>query len=938
MKNGSSVETTIFHTLILALGLASASAVSALAAEPWSAIISPENSVQFTFIKDTTPVFRLGMGGWGPKWSWVGPGSSAKATGDRLLTTVPFVMNRANGEVIDIKFQAWKNAPHQITFRYDLSAAKDVPVTMVIASLGVEKAFAKGNLALSHADGTRDTASLPFGRSAQPATAKAVFSMENIGDIAITLDPPCPIYFDGDMRIILASDVFKQGERSTTVTLTLPDEITFLAKQTDLDQLTRALAGPDWFPFTPSDDIGPSVISMNDWLDHPAGKHGGVRMVGDHFEFADQTPVKFWGVNLSYGGGCAPEKKDAVFTAARYAKYGINGVRLHKFSYPKNQMGIGDPNDATHMDPDGLDRFDYFAAQLKSNGVYFGWSHTFKFQVSPGNRNRLVAYDEIAQHLKGDTYAFINFAEDVQDLIIEMVVNMLQHKNPYTGFTYAAEPALSFIELQNEDDIFFWTSEQAFNACPTYRKLFIQRFSDWLKAKYDTDKKLKQAWGTSLKADESLAARNILPQTNPWSFTDGFLPSQKDSSRQRLLDNAAFLHDAQNKFYSRFMKAIRDAGYRGPLCGSPWQAPAMLPHYYNLRSDYLVGYIDRHNYFGEGLFDSLLARPGSGYFSSGLQQVADRPFGLSEWITVYPSLYSADGPALIAAYGLGLQGWDSSYEFQSQSAHRLFSDRAGWPPWGVWEADVPTQIGQFPALARMIYCGDVKEAPVISTRRVSPNALATGTFNFADKVVQQGDIKSFAGSVPPEALAVGRVVVEFTDKEQPSTFPDLAPYWAGSALISATKQLLWDTAGRGWFTVDTPGTKAVVGFAGGKTAKLGNVTIALASPYASIFLTALARTETLATAKSALLTAVARNSNTGFKYFVVDSKALDNGNAPILLEPIQATITIAGRKISAVNILDHNGRRTDRTLAVRDGEFYINGAQDKALYYEVVFQ
>jgi hypothetical protein len=238
----------------------------------------------------------------------------------------------------------------------------------------------------------------------------------------------------------------------------------------------------------------------------------------------------------------------------------------------------------------------------------------------------------------------------------------------------------------------------------------------------------------------------------------------------------------------------------------------------------------------------------------------------------------------------------------------------------------------------MIYRGDVKEAPVISTRRVSPDALATGTFNFTDKVVQQGDIKSFGGSVPPEALAVGRVVVEFTDKEQPSTFPDLAPYRAGTALTSATKQLIWDTAGQGWFTVDTPGTKAVVGFAGGNAAKPGNITIAVASPYASIFLTALARTETLATAKSALLTAVARNCNTGFKYFAPDSKALDNGKAPILLEPVQATITLSGREVAAVNILDHNGRRTGKTLPVQNSQFTINGAQDKTLYYEVVFQ
>lgn len=205
-------------------------------------------------------------------------------------------------------------------------------------------------------------------------------------------------------------------------------------------------------------------------------------------------------------------------------------------------------------------------------------------------------------------------------------------------------------------------------------------------------------------------------------------------------------------------------------------------------------------------------------------------------------------------------------------------------------------------------------------------------------MVQQGDIKSFGGSVLPEALAAGRVVVEFTEKTQPSTFPDLASNQTGTVITSATKQLAWDTAGRGCFTVDTPGTKAVVGFAGGKTFMLGNVTITVASPYASIFLTALEKTATLAEAKSALLTAVARNCNTGFKYFAVDAKPLDNGKAPILLEPVKATIMIAGRKIAAVNILDHNGQRTDKTLPVREGQFTIDGTLDKTLYYEVVFE
>ena len=304
------------------------------------------------------------------------------------------------------------------------------------------------------------------------------------------------------------------------------------------------------------------------------------------------------------------------------------------------------------------------------------------------------------------------------------------------------------------------------------------------------------------------------------------------------------------------------------------------------------------------MFASMLTRPGSGYFGSGLQQVVDRPFALSEWIHVYPNVYAAEGPAIMAAYGMGLQGWDASYEFQSQAnrqrvrrhrrqfpvgclgggradlagavsvagpddhrgdvkegegdrrrrvcpadlAEGRFGDIGGNFPWGVWEADVPTSLGQFPSLARMIYRGDVKEGEVISVRRVSPADLAEGRFRFSDKVEQQGDVKTFGGSVPPEALAAGRVVVEFTDKPQPSQLPDMSRYRQGSVIKSVTGQLAWDTSGQGFFTVNTAGTKAVVGFAGGKEQTLGDVKVRLDTPFASLFLTALERRRTSPTA------------------------------------------------------------------------------------------
>ncbi len=53
---------------------------------------------------------------------------------------------------------------------------------------------------------------------------------------------------------------------------------------------------------------------------------------------------------------------------------------------------------------------------------------------------------------------------------------------------------------------------------------------------------------------------------------------------------------------------------------------------------------------------------------------------------------------------------------------------------------------------------------------------------------------------------------------------------------------------------------------------------------------------------------------------------------------VTAVLAALALLVAAVNILDHDGRRTGKTLAVQDGRFTIDGAKDKTLYYEVVFQ
>jgi hypothetical protein len=908
---------------------------------PWAVTVTPENSFNLRVLHGDRAVLSTGEYSWGPNWGGM-PGGVAPSSKERGKDGMLELAGKwCNGVAAALSVSP--SGERDIACRWQLTAEKELPVLMMMTGVSVAGGR-KGELMLTRDDGTESVQPIPWQRTELPGPERykrVSFKLADVGTIAIDIDPPCRIHPEkNNLRIAFAADKLPAGETAVSLTWHFPEPVALLADEQAVASFIKPLAGPDWYPLKrqtkPDAVIDGSVTDASGWLDKPAGKHGGVRLAGDRFVLEDGTPIKFWGTNFSYAGACAPPKEWAEANAKRLARLGINGVRMHKFTEPAGKGGVSDPADATKYLDAGLDRLDWHCAKLAENGVYYGFSHTYGFKPQEGNRTQLLAYDEIKKN-GGSTYGMINYAEDVQDLMIARVVNLLKHTNPYTGKSYAQDPALAYVELQNEDDIFFYTSAGAMDEkkWPKYTDYLEGRYADWLTKKYSTQEALAKAWAESLKPEDSLAAKKVWLQGNPWFFTGVNLRRIGAGERQRMLDNAAFFHEVQERFYFRMTQAIRDAGYQGPLCGSPWQAPTMVPHYYNLASDRNVGWIDRHNYFGGGLDSTMLREPGGHILGSGLQQVADRPFGISEWINVYPSLASAEGPAIMAVYGLGLQGWDASYEFQSWSELADWSEIVGNFPWGVWNADVPSQLGQAPTLARMIMRGDVQEGPVISTRRVSAKNLETGQFDFDDDVQQSGDVKTFTGSCPPEALAVGRCVVEFTDDGKPSQFPDLTKNREGAVIRSATRQLTWDSAGA-FFTVDTPGTKGVVGFAQGKPQALGDATITLTSPFASIFLTAARKEETLANAGSAILSAVARASNTGCTYYSVDRKIEENGKGPVLLEPVVATIALK-RAIAAVNVLDHDGVPTGATVPVADGAFTIDGARDHAFYYQVVF-
>jgi len=717
----------------------------------------------------------------------------------------------------------------------------------------------------------------------------------------------------------------------------------------------------NWFAFQPANDTGPSVIGMEGWLERPAGKHGRITRDNDKLLYHGR-PIKLWGLNLCFSA-CAPERELAEKRAAFYAKYGINSVRLHKYLDGPGWAGIQSADSCVAFDPEGLDRLDYQVAKFKEAGIYVLLSaHFGALKLGPADREYVPYLDEFGafdgQKKRVTTpHSAIQYSPELQDVQIRQMVNLLKHKNPYTGLTYAADPAVAFIEVVNEQSILFFTSMSPLKASPTLRQAVAGRFSDWLRGRYESHDKLRAAWGDKAfdgfagdgfpSVGEHLDQRNILPLGNPWYWDPAQLNGSQAYRRQRLLDTLEFLYGLQCGFYDRYVQAMRQVGYQGEILGSNWQAGRALSHFYNLHSDWRVGTIDRHNYFGGGrakpgeTFNNatMLRSAGSGTLSVGLQQCSDRPFMLSEWIHVFPNEWGVEGPALLGAYGCGLQGWDASYLFQNRD-NGEFSDRIGRDRWDV---TAPQVLGVFPAVARQVLRADVKESERCVPLRVHVPSLARAKLGFDDRVVQQYDVKTFdSDKVPARALAVARCAVEFTEDYQETPAFDTRPFERNGFLVSSTGQLKWregfGTGQAGYFTIDTPGTKAVVGFAENQACRLGTVTITPQCRFAAIYVSALDPDKTIGSSKRLLVVAVARARNTGMTLSESEDEVIERGAVPILMEPVKATITLSGRAVETVNVLDHDGRRTDSTIAPPGGRFTVDGARDKTMYYEIIIR
>jgi len=324
------------------------------------------------------------------------------------------------------------------------------------------------------------------------------------------------------------------------------------------------------FPFVlPWDDSSPSFTNISNWQHKPAGKFRQIKVGKDGHLYAGDKRVRFFGVNLCYGAAF-PQKADAEKIAARMAKFGINIVRFHHMDSNTFPDGIRarDRADTRGLDPESLDRLDYLISQLKKNGIYVN----LNLLVSrPFNRNDgLPAEIENLDWKLRHSIGF--FYEPLLQLQKEYARELLTHKNPYTQMTYAQDPCVAFVEINNENGLIHTWLGGGIDGLPEVFLQDLQRqWNDYLRKKYGTTENLKKVW----KVKEEPLGEEILRNADFSQDLDGWVLEQHEGTQAI----AQFISDVPPSFQGRALSLRIDKG-----SGTLWHVQFHQPNL-NLEAD-----------------------------------------------------------------------------------------------------------------------------------------------------------------------------------------------------------------------------------------------------------------------------------------------------------------------------------------------------------------
>lgn len=664
------------------------------------------------------------------------------------------------------------------------------------------------------------------------------------------------------------------------------------------------------FPFViPWDDAAPSVANVSAWNDAPAGARGPVFAADGHLWQPDagaphsRRRMRFIGVNFSFAANF-PAHDEAEKIAGHLAKLGINCVRFHHMDRDPAPKGLWQA-DLKTIDPAQLDRLDFFISRLKAHGIYANLNlHVSRIYPD------FPTWTGMPLFHKGVDL----FTPGMIALQKEFARTLLHHVNPYTGTAYAQEPAVVFVEINNENGLVSRWWEKSLDEMPEfYAAELARQWAAWRRAR-----------NLPVDGDAIVRRRDYSGQ-----------------SEERRREWVRFLWETERDYWREMQRYLKeDLGVRALVIGTQLYSYSTLP----IQAEMDV--VDIHAYWqhpeypdkanraiwtvgNESMVNHAEARTIS---DLALQRVAGKPLIVTEYNHSSPNTYGAEAFPIVAAYA-ALQDWDAFFVYSYSHGNQPWTEAKINGNFDIYAHSA--KLATLPVAAALFRRGDVA-TPVDGheTSATAEQFLELTTRYGVNIGGQHFGASRFDALRRPQSLRLGEPAPVLTTPPRHS--------YAGP-IASDTGELRWDArAPHGVFTIDTPRTKAAIGFTDGQSLELGAVTISpgrTRQGWSAITLTQMDGS-VIGTAGRALLVACGDLENTGqvWKSAVRDSVSAW-GSAPVVVEGIPAKITVTTLTDVAVWSLDEKGQRRQQLSVHRAGNQVVFSIrpEHRTLWYEVVF-
>ncbi len=483
-----------------------------------------------------------------------------------------------------------------------------------------------------------------------------------------------------------------------------------------------------------------SQADFSDIVPAPAGQKGFLQARGEHFVWSgDGSRAKFWGINVA---NSSLQESDAdIETMIRsFRAAGFNLVRLHHFDERDGIIDLNAP-DSRKFDEAKWRKLDFWIATAAKNGIYvyldlLDYRH---FKEGDGVPN--------AEAIGRSAKPYAVFDAKLIELQKEYARKlMVEHINPYTGKSYANDPAVVMLEIYDENGLFMrrglWRSMPQ-----PYATNFAKMWNDWLRTRYGTTEKLRKAWTgpdgkSALFNGESIEKGNVEVPFVTWETSRISDADKPYAMPARRGDGARFAVEVHRKYFRDMKNYLREIGIKVPLCATGRYDDVADLSSQTKELDFIgCNFYYDHPYWGTGLPQWKLPS----YFHGrnpiqdvgdhsltaaiGLARMRGKPLVVREWNYCWPNPNRGAG-MLEAATFAGLHDLDAmilfTYETDPKARVGYFNVRSDPSRWQMAAVGARMFLGNMIEPAKHTVVVPYSEADLYSYEKFHQPLYALG--------------------------------------------------------------------------------------------------------------------------------------------------------------------------------------------------------------------